>query len=111
MATKRFFAGEGEGVRLGIILITSRPVPSCPIPRGPRRLEGTERSGVLKDPLKRVRAFQIEFGSVGSRLSACSFIKLLLSNLFLILSVNNPTHMYLSVVRVYFIVEVYFRVT
>ena len=47
----------------------------------------------------------------GSRLSACSLIKLLLSNLLLILSVNNPTHMYLSDLRVYFKVEVYFRVT
>ena len=33
------------------------------------------------------------------------------SNLLLILSVNNPTHMYLSDFRVYFKVEVYFRVT
>ena len=44
-------------------------------------------------------------------LSACSLIKLLFSNLLLILSVNNPTHMYLSDLRVYFKVEVYFRVT
>ena len=43
----------------------------------------------------------------GSRLSACSLIKLLLSNLLLILSVNNPTHMYLSDLRVYFKEEVY----
>ena len=47
----------------------------------------------------------------GSRLSACSLIKLLISNLLLIVSVNNPTHMYLSDIRVYFKVEVYFRVT
>ena len=38
----------------------------------------------------------------GSRLSACSLIKLLLSNLLLILSVNNPTLIYLSDLRVYF---------
>ena len=47
----------------------------------------------------------------GSQLSACSLIKLLFSNLLLILSVNNPAHMYLSDLRVYFKVEVYFRVT
>ena len=46
-----------------------------------------------------------------SRLSAGSLIKLLFSNLLLIWSVHNPTHMYLSVLRVYFTVEVYFRVT
>ena len=38
-------------------------------------------------------------------------MKLLFSNLLLILSVNNPTHMYLSDLKVYFKVEVYFRVT
>ena len=38
-------------------------------------------------------------------------IKLLFSNLLLILSVNNPTHMYLSDLRMYFKVEVYFRLT
>ena len=47
----------------------------------------------------------------GSRLSACSLIELLFSNSLLILSVNDPTHMYLSDRRVYFKVEVYFRVT
>ena len=47
----------------------------------------------------------------GSRLRACSLIKLLLSNLLLILSVKNPTHMYLSDLRVYFKVELYFRVS
>ena len=48
----------------------------------------------------------------GSRFSACLLIKLLFSNLLLILSVqNNPTHMYLSDLRAYFKVEVYFRVT
>ena len=52
-----------------------------------------------------------EIKGTGSRLSAYSLIKLLLSNLLLILSVNNPTHMYLSDLRVYFKVQVYFRVT
>ena len=51
------------------------------------------------------------FRGTGSRFSACSLTKLLFSNLLLILSVNNPTHMYLSDLRVYFKVEVYFRVT
>ena len=41
-----------------------------------------------------------------SRLSASSLIKLLIK-----LSVTNPTRMYLSDLRVYFKVEVYFRVT
>ena len=53
----------------------------------------------------------ISFKGTGSRLSACSLIELRLSNLLLILSVNNPTHMYLSDLRVYFEVELYFRVT
>ena len=47
----------------------------------------------------------------GWRFSACSLIKLLFSNLLLILSVNNPIHMYLGDFRVYFKVEVYFSVT
>ena len=38
----------------------------------------------------------------GSQLSACSLIELLFANLLLILSVNNPIHMYLSDLRVYF---------
>ena len=38
-------------------------------------------------------------------------IKLLFSKLLFMLSVNNPTHMYLSELRVYFKVEVYFIVT
>ena len=38
-------------------------------------------------------------------------MKLLISNSLLILSVNNPTHMYVSDLRVYFKVELYFRVT
>ena len=47
----------------------------------------------------------------GSRFSACSLILITFFGLLLILSVNNPTHMYLSLLRVYFKVEVYFRVT
>ena len=47
----------------------------------------------------------------GSRFSACSLIELIFSNLLLLLSINNPTHMYLGNLRVYFTVEVYFRVT
>ena len=46
-----------------------------------------------------------------SRFCACSLVKLLFSNSLLILSVNNPTHVYLSDLSVYFKVEVYFRVT
>ena len=42
---------------------------------------------------------------IGSRLSAFSLIKLLLFNLLSILSVNNPTHMYLIDLRVHFKVE------
>ena len=42
-----------------------------------------------------------------SWLSTCSLIKLLLSNLLLVLLVNNPTHTYLSDLRVYFKVELY----
>ena len=45
----------------------------------------------------------------GSRFSACSLIKLMFSNLLLLLSINNPTHMYLGDLRVYFKVEVYFQ--
>ena len=52
-----------------------------------------------------------DFKGTGSQLSACSLIKLLFSNLLLILLVNNPTHMYLCNLRVYLKVEVYFRVT
>ena len=47
----------------------------------------------------------------GSQLSTCSLIKLLFFHLLLILLVNNSTHMYLRNLRVYFKVEVYFRVT
>ena len=53
----------------------------------------------------------VVFKGTGSRLSVCSLIKFLLSNLLFILSVNNPTHMYLSDLRVYFKVEVYLRIT
>ena len=58
-----------------------------------------------------IRSHSARVKGTGSRLRACSLIKLLLSNLLLILSVNNPTHMYLSDLRVYFKVELYFRVT
>ena len=47
----------------------------------------------------------------GSRSIACLLIRLLFSSLLLILSVNYPTYMYLSDLRVYFKVELYFRVT
>ena len=53
----------------------------------------------------------VDIKGTSSQLSACLLIKLLLSNLLLILSVNYPTHMYLSDLRVYFKVELYFRVT
>ena len=61
-----------------------------------------------KDVAKRLSAL---FKGTGSQFSACSLIKLLFSNLLSILSVNNPTHRYLSDLRVYFKVELYFRVT
>ena len=54
--------------------------------------------------------FGLRLKGTGSRLSACSLIKILFSNLFLILSVNNPTHMHLSDLREYFKLEVYFTV-
>ena len=47
----------------------------------------------------------------GSGFSAYSLIKLYFSNLLLILSFDNPTHTYLGDLKVYFKVEVYFRVT
>ena len=56
-----------------------------------------------------IRDYRVK--GTGSRLRACLLIKLLFPNLLLILSVNNPTHMYLSDLGVYFKVEVYFRVT
>ena len=70
-------------------------------------------SVICKDQtkLQTVNKATLDLKGTGSRLSACSLIKLLFSNLLLILSVNNPTHMYLSDLRVYFKVEVYFRVT
>ena len=52
-----------------------------------------------------------KFKGTGSWFSACSLIKLLFSNLLVILSIKNPTHMYLSDLKVYFKVEVHFRVT
>ena len=55
--------------------------------------------------------YTVSITGTGSRLNACLLIKLLSSNLLFILSVNNPTHMYLSDLRVYFKVEVYFRIT
>ena len=51
------------------------------------------------------------FKGTGLRLSACSCIKFVFSNLLLLLSANSPTHMYLSDLRVYLKVQVYFRVT
>ena len=56
-------------------------------------------------------SFLSRFQRTGSRISACLLIELLFFNLLLILSVNNPTHMYLSDLRVYFKVEVHFRVS
>ena len=50
------------------------------------------------------------FKGTGLRFRACTLIYFF-PNLLLILLVNNPTHMYLSDLRVYFKVEVYFRVT
>ena len=49
----------------------------------------------------------VKLKGTGSRLSACWSIKLLLSNLLLFLSVNNPTYMHLSDLRLYFKVELY----
>ena len=62
-------------------------------------------------PLPCRRHNRLFIKGTGSRLSASSLIKLLFSNLLLTLSVTNPTRMYLSDLRVYFKVEVYFRVT
>ena len=59
--------------------------------------------------LDTVNRYTVE--GTGSWLSGCSLIKLLFSNLLLVLSVNNATHMHLSDLGVYFKVEVYFRVT
>ena len=85
-------------------------------------LQGTRRSAIgqlfslfLVTSQKSLRTLTrssfLAFKGTGSRSSACSLIKLLFSNLLLILSVNNPTDMYLCYLRVYFKVEVYFRVT
>ena len=62
-------------------------------------------------PLSCRRDNRLFIKGTGSRLSASSLIKLLFSNLLLTLSVTNPTRMYLSDLRVYFKVKVYFRVT
>ena len=62
-------------------------------------------------PTKVASRYGLKIKGTGSPFSACSFIKLLFLNLLLILSVNNPTHMYLRDLGVYFKVEVYFRVT
>ena len=64
-------------------------------------------------PLKRGGGLIREVGlnRTGSQFSACSLIKLMFSKLLLLLSINNPTHMYLGDLRVYFRVEVYFRET
>ena len=63
-----------------------------------------------RGPLLMAELFKV-FKGTGSRLSACSLIQSLFSNLLLILSVNNPTHMYLSGLGVFCKVEMYFRVT
>ena len=70
-----------------------------------------EGAGGLYAGNEKLWYFKIVFKGTGSRLSACSLIKLLLSNLLLILSVSNHTDRYLSDLRVYFTVELYFRVT
>ena len=68
------------------------------------------KSQGLKDFIKTGFRYE-DFKGTGLRFSACSSIKLLFSNLVLILLANNPTHMYLSDLRLYFKVEMYFRVT
>ena len=62
-------------------------------------------------PTKVASRYGLKIKGTGSLFSACPLIELLFSNLLLILSVNNPTQMYLRDLRVYFKVEVYFRVT
>ena len=47
----------------------------------------------------------------GSQFSTCSLMKLHFSNLWLVLSFNNPNNMSLSDLRVYFKLQVYFRAT
>ena len=59
--------------------------------------------GVLKWLLFRSQKFSgKKFKRTGSRLSARSLIKFFFSNLWLILPVNNPTHMYLRDLKEYF---------
>ena len=60
---------------------------------------------------KMASRYELKIKGTGSPFSACPLIELPFLNLLLILSVNNPTHMYLRDLRVYFKVEVYFRVT
>ena len=62
-------------------------------------------------PTKVASRYGLKIKGTGSPFSACPLIELLFLNLLLILLVNNPTHMYLRDLRVYFKVEVYFRVT
>ena len=61
----------------------------------------------------RTLPWKILKGQVHGSVHAHALIKLLFSNLLLILdlSVNNHTHMYLNDLRVYFKVELYFSVT
>ena len=74
-------------------VIRSRVVVINPLLRPPSLLSPTFSGSKVK--------------GTGWRLNACSLIKLLLSNLLLILLVNDPTHMYLSDLRVYFKVELF----
>ena len=89
------------------------PTPSLSTRSLPRRLEEvcmnawSISKSLVVIKTKKVVAIK----GTGSRLSACSLIKLRLFNLLLILSVNYPTHMYVGDLRVYFKVELYFRVT
>ena len=62
---------------------------------------------VIHTQLTRLLITSLALKGTGSRLSACSLIKLLLFNLLLILSVNNPTHAYPSDLRAYFKEEFY----
>ena len=62
-------------------------------------------------PTKVASRYGLKIKGTGSLFSACLLIELLFLNLLLILSVNNPTQMYLRDLRVYLKVEVYFRVT
>ena len=77
----------------------------CPIPNAQSNLYWISYIQLFQETLSEEK--QKAFKGTGSRLSECLLIKLLLSNLLFILSVNNPTHMYLSDLRVYFKVELY----